>query len=215
MKVGTDGVLLGAWAPVEGARHILDVGTGTGLVALMAAQRCTARVTALEIDAEAAAQARENVQASPWHDRVQVACANFVGARFDEPFDAILCNPPYFIHSLKSEGEQRTLARHATSLSCEQLLAGAASALAPQGSLSVIVPADQQVLWQQTAPLYGLYPRRLTLVSTTPASTPKRLLLTLTRDLEICEKGSLTLENGAGGYSEEFRLLVKDFYLKL
>lgn len=117
MKVGTDGVLLGAWAPADKAKRILDVGTGTGLIALQLAQRNPhARITAIEIDAAAAGQATENVSHSPWADRVEVICHDFRDYQPENRFDLIVSNPPYFIDALKCPDEQRCTARHAGNL---------------------------------------------------------------------------------------------------
>ena len=122
MKVGTDGVLLGAWAPVDQAHTALDVGTGTGLVALQLAQRNPhLRVTAVEIDAPAAAQAAENVAGSPWPDRIEVVCADFNDFQPDGRFDLIVSNPPYFVDALPCPDRQRNTARHAGGLNYDLL----------------------------------------------------------------------------------------------
>src|SRR5574344_2567439 len=112
MKVGTDGVLLGAWAKVDAANRILDIGTGTGLVALMLAQRSTAMITAVEIDEEAAIQAEENFCQSPWANRFEVVNSDITSYETDALFDVIVSNPPYFVDSLQCPDGQRSLARH-------------------------------------------------------------------------------------------------------
>ena len=112
MKVGTDGVLLGAWADVVSARNILDIGTGTGLISLMMAQRCNARIRAVDIDADAVEQARGNVAASPWQDRIEVELQDICHFTSETLFDVIVSNPPYFTDSLKCPGKQRNIARH-------------------------------------------------------------------------------------------------------
>ena len=123
MKVGTDGVLLGAWASVQNAHKILDVGTGTGLVALMLAQRSLpdADIIALEIDGAAAGQARENVTRSPWKERVEVVQTDFRDYQSSDKFDVIVSNPPYFVDSLECPDQQRNAARHNGSLTYEEL----------------------------------------------------------------------------------------------
>ena len=135
MKVGTDGVLLGAWASVERARRILDIGTGTGLVALMLAQRSLldAKIVALEIDEAAAGQARENVARSPWQERIEVVQADFKKYRSSDKFDVIVSNPPYFVDSLECPDRQRAAARHNDSLTYEELLEGVNRLLAADG----------------------------------------------------------------------------------
>ena len=127
MKVGTDGVLLGAWTPVESSARILDIGTGTGLVALMLAQRCSASVIALEIDGKAAQQAAENITRSPWGSRIEVVCQDFrlySNKNNSLKYDTIVSNPPYFTDSLKCPDSQRNTARHNDNLSYEELLKG-------------------------------------------------------------------------------------------
>ena len=122
MKVGTDGVLLGAWFPMERGFSVLDVGTGTGLVAIMAAQRGAGSVTAVEIDPEASQQASENAANSPFKDLISVQCADFAHFTAQLRFDRIVCNPPYFVDSLTCPQDQRTLARHTITLTYEQLM---------------------------------------------------------------------------------------------
>lgn len=122
MKVGTDGVLLGAWCDVAGARRVLDVGTGTGLIALMIAQRSEARITALDVDAAAVEQARENCSASPWAERIDVEQADFCSYRPDALFDCIVSNPPYFVEDVHCPDKQRNMARHTAGLTFSSLL---------------------------------------------------------------------------------------------
>ena len=146
MKVGTDGTLLGAWAnaPVAAAR-ILDIGTGTGLVALMMAQRFPeAQVTGIDIDENAAQQAQENVVGSPFSDRIMINREDATKIDDKAGYDAIVCNPPYFVDSLTCPQDQRTLARHAVSLTYESLMHAASKLLKPDGILSLVIPADNQ-----------------------------------------------------------------------
>ena len=144
MKVGTDGTLLGAWATVPPKPcRVLDIGTGTGLVALMLAQRFPqASVTALDIDSEAVLQARENVQSSPFADRIEVIQADAADFDAKEPFDVVVSNPPYFEQSLECPDQQRTLARHAASLTYTQLTRTAFRLLGDEGTFSVVIPVD-------------------------------------------------------------------------
>ena len=145
MKVGTDGVLLGAWTPVKSSVRILDIGTGTGLVALMLAQRSTASITALEIDEAAAAQATENINRSPWKNRIEVIQQDFKhysSKNGISKFDTIVSNPPYFNASLKCSDEQRNKARHNDSLTYEELLAGVSGLLSQEGTFTIVIPMD-------------------------------------------------------------------------
>ena len=144
MKVGTDGTLLGAWA--NGGRSVLDIGTGTGLIALMMAQRFPeARVTAIDIDQAACLQAHDNVAASPFASRIQIVQAD-VADYEAEPFDVIVSNPPYFVESLTCPDYQRTTARHTASLTYQTLMCSAFRLLSDEGRFSVIIPFDSRSL---------------------------------------------------------------------
>ena len=170
MKVGTDGVLLGAWTSVESAHRILDIGTGTGLVALMLAQRSLpdANIVALEIDEAAVGQARENVIRSPWKERVEVVQADFRKYRSSDKFDVIVSNPPYFVDSLECPDRQRTAARHNNSLSYEDLLEGVSGLLTENGFFTVVIPADVAERVKKIASIKKLYAVRQLNVITKP-----------------------------------------------
>lgn len=143
MKVGTDGVLLGAWAPVQNAKYILDVGAGSGLISLQLAQRNPwASITSIEIDPAAAAQAKENIQSSPWSDRMEVICSDFRDYHAENKFDLIVSNPPYFVDALKCPDNQRCMARHTSELNYELLFGHSTHLLSEQGIISVIIPSE-------------------------------------------------------------------------
>ncbi|MGN0048603.1 MAG: tRNA1(Val) (adenine(37)-N6)-methyltransferase [Bacteroides sp.] len=215
MKVGTDGVLLGAWTPVDDAARILDVGTGTGLIALMLAQRSdAARLVAVEVDPAAACQAQANVDASPWSGRVAVVCQDFREFVTEVPFDMMVSNPPYFTDDLKSPDRQRTLARHAGGLNYDLLFRRAARLLAPDGRVSLIVPADVEREVLQAAWLHGFHPMRVTRVYTKPGKPCRRLLMLFGRQEEACHTDELFIERGNQQYSEEYVALTRDFYLR-
>ena len=219
MKVGTDGVLLGAWANVKSGARVLDIGTGTGLIALMAAQRGAARVTAVEIDTVAAARAEKNVALSAWSDSIEVVCADIqdycsnsmVG---DAKFDLILSNPPYFRDSLLSPNRQRTLARHSGALSYETLSLLSAKMVAPNGELSVVLPYNNASQFIHIAALSGLYLKRQTLVTTKQSKPPMRQLLSFSPYAGSVERSTLVLFDESGNATQEYIELVKDFYLK-
>ena len=164
MKVSTDGVLLGAWTQCEGAQRVLDIGTGTGLLALMIAQRCQARIDAVEIDPDACEQAKENFQSSPWSERLQLVAMSFQAfcKTNPEPYELILSNPPYFSNSLRSADEKRNTARHNSTLLPKELITGVEALLKDQGICSLILPFDegQQLIGQAEA--QGLYCSRVT-----------------------------------------------------
>lgn len=217
MKVGTDGVLLGAWAP--GGRSILDIGTGTGLIALMMAQRFPeAHVTGIDIDGDAALQARENAAVSPFAPRIEVAHSSLAGfvAAASPPlsFDSIVCNPPFFLHSLKNPDARRSVARHADSLPFADLFRGVAALLAPSGVFSAIVPAEVFEAFTAEASIAGLFVSRLTRVRTTPRKPPKRSLVAFSRlrpDTLVEEE--CVMSQSDGSRSEWYRGLTTEFYL--
>ena len=214
MKVGTDGVLLGAWVCVENARRVLDVGAGSGLISLQIAQRNkAAKIVAVEIDKEAAQQALENIEASPWGDRIQVICNDFRYYEDSEKFDAIVSNPPYFIDALRSPDAKRRLARHTEELNYHLLFQRSKSLLAPQGHVSIIVPSEVEKLVMDAAWEYNFYPSRRTNVYTKPLKPCRRILFEFKARQTTCEENDLYIENGAGGYSDEYIALTRDFYL--
>ena len=216
MKVGTDGCLLGAWADIAGSKHILDIGCGSGLIAIMAAQRSGARITAVEIDKEAAAQARENADASPWKERIEIVNADILGYRSSQPFDAIVSNPPFFIGSLKCPDAARTTARHDSTLPCGALMQCAKELLADGGTLSVVIPADICGLWCDEALFKGLSARRILRVRTLPHKQPKRVLVEFIKGVHTQpEIKDFVLEDSPGQYSSEAKELLRDFYIKI
>lgn len=212
MKVGTDGVLLGAWA--EGGQRILDVGTGTGVIALMMAQRFPeTQVTALDIDEGAVLQARHNVVHSPFKDRVEVlhsSVQEFSPSKskiLHSKFDCIVANPPFFIDSLRAPDTQRNAARHTDTLSYDELMQSASRLLTDEGVISVIVPFDYRRRMDDAALFAGLYPCRLCAVSTKEGKPPRRYLLSYSRRLRSLRSETLTIG------SEAYQQLTQDFYL--
>ena len=215
MKVGTDGVLIGAWVSVQpDDRAILDIGTGTGLIALMLAQRSPeAKVVGVEIDPESVAQACENVDRSPWSDRVEIVESAVQDFSSDERFDLIVSNPPYFVDSQKCPDEGRNKARHTDTLSFAELMHSAARLLKPEGRFAVIVPAEAALSVIAAGSLHLV--RRCD-VRSKPTGQPKRVMLEFSpRFGGAAVRESLTIGDGtAGGYSPEYRALTRDFYLK-
>ena len=226
MKVSTDGVLLGAWARVETFRRFLDIGTGTGLIALMLAQRAeeTAHaakeihIDAIEIDRGAARQAAANVAASPWAERIAVRHASLqdFATRPDLRgfYDHIVSNPPYYTNDLRSPDPARDRARNTHWLTYEGLIAATVCLLAPEGIFSVILPDKEAKHFVTLAIMAGLHPWRRTEVSTMPSKPPKRVLLEFGTKIATPETDSLFIGNGtAGEFSEAYRAMTRDFYL--
>ena len=204
MKVGTDGVLLGAWA--NGGKRILDAGTGTGIIALMMAQRYpNAVVTAIDIDEGAVKQAQQNVAQSPFAQQITVL-HNTLQEHQGE-YDAIISNPPFFIDSLAAPDEQRNVARHTQTLTYTELMQAAWRLLSDEGELSVVVPFDYRKRMEDEAIFVGFFPSKVCAVKTTERKPAKRYLLSFKKHPCRCEQEQLTIG------SERYQELTKDFYL--
>ena len=216
MKVGTDGVALGAWAPVTGVTRILDIGTGTGLIALMLAQRSAAdcQIVAVELDPGAAAQAAENVASSPWSERIMVVTAA-VQQLDTEPFDLIVSNPPFFQHGQTLPSAMRQQARHTSSLSHEELLEHGSRLLAPNGRTALVLPiaaAERIMLLAEQLGLGVEFAQRLI---PTPQKEPNRFLLLLSRGNGRLFGNDIVICSVDGSYSDIYSEMVRGCYLKL
>lgn len=219
MKVCTDACVLGAVANLSDATRLLDIGTGTGLLALMAAQRNpSVQIEAVELDESAAAQALENVASSPWPERVKVygsSLSQFAKTQ-PEPFDYIICNPPFFRHSLRSPDAARTTARHTATdtLSFEELIAFTAQYLTPAGQLTVLLPPPEMRHFEQRVALGSFSPSIRLQLRHRLGSRANRHITTFTRTPEATENCSLAIYTEAeAAYSPEFKALLRDFYL--
>jgi len=215
-RVGTDGVLLGALADAAGRKSILDVGTGTGLIALMLAQRCDAEIVAIEPHRESFLQAGANTAQSPWADRIKIV--NSLLQDFhpgDTRFDLIVSNPPFFIASLKSPDPAKAASRHNDTLTHKDLLEGSVRLLTGDGLLQVIMPVAEGKKFIEKALEHDLYCCRITHVSPTPSSGPKRMVLGFGRQKTHVSERNLTIETGKRHqYTPEFIEQIREFYLK-
>jgi len=215
MKVGTDGVLLGAWADINNKKNILDIGTGTGLIAIMAAQRnSNALIDAIEIDSEASKQALENVKRTKWCDRINVINISLQDFITDMKYDLIVSNPPFFNNSTKAAEKQRTDARHTYSLPHHEIILFAKNHLSDNGILSLILPIKEGEELITFGVNNQLYCSRKTFVIPKPGSQPKRLLLEFSVhncDTQIDYFTSETEKRHI--YTDEYKKLTKDFYL--
>ena len=215
MKVGTDGVLLGAWANCENAKNILDIGTGTGLIALMLAQRSNGKIDALEIDEVACKQAKENVENSLWRERINIVNKSFqdFSKTAHKKYDLIVSNPPYFQNSLFAPDEKRTNARHNSNLELEDIIDGA-KLLDEEGILSIILPYLEGNMFILKSFEKELYCIRQTKVLPKPNREPKRLLLEFMKIKKPLIEQEIIIElNKRHEYSEAYKNLTKDFYL--
>ena len=220
MKVGTDGVLLAAWAPIDHNPYaILDIGAGTGLIALMLAQRTQAeQIDALEIDADAHGEATENFESSPWNDRLfcfHASLDDFMDDLEDEKYDLIVSNPPFYAENVTSGNLARDTARQNQSLPFEDLCEAASILLSDDGIFSIIIPYKEEENLIALAQQNSLFPIKITRVKGTPVSEIRRSLLAFSRNQQALEIDELTIETARHEYTPEFASLVKDFYLKL
>ncbi len=218
MKVGTDGVLLGAWANCKTAQKILDIGTGTGLIALMLAQRSCATIQGIEIDKAAYEQAKENVASSIWSERINIRHTSFQDFYKSQStkYDLIISNPPYFKNSQKSPNIERNTARHADKLTSKDILIGSKKLLTENGKLYLILPIDEGIKLIDKAKQNGWHCQQETTVIPRTGAIGKRLLLCFGFDNKKCEKSELVIEtNGRHIYSKEYIEITKDYYLKL
>ena len=213
MKVGTDGVLLGAWA--QGGRRILDIGSGTGLISLMMAQRFPeAEVVGIDMDADACGQARENVMASPFRDRVEIVCCRLQDFGAIGVFDAIVSNPPFFVDSLKNPDSKRTMARHTDSLPFRDLFAGVKRLLSDDGIFSAIVPVEVVEQFVAESCILGFYLIRKCGVKTVERKQPKRFMLSFAKHrISPYEEHVETMMDSQGNRSEWYRKITEEFYL--
>lgn len=216
MKVGTDSVLLGAWADCEKAHRILDVGTGSGILALMAAQRNPyAEIVGIDIDPSAVQQANANAALSPWNGRIHMEQADIRSWVHPSYFDCILCNPPFYHNGLLSPDALRNQARQTASLSFEDLIKGCAALLTDNGTFHVIIPSENcdffcQLCWER-----NLHLQRKVWVHTKENKQSKRVLLSFSKKKCPYPMGErLILKNKDNEVSEDYRKLTGDFYLK-
>ena len=225
MKIGTDGILLGAWAAVKDPYSILDIGAGTGIIGLMMAQRSDAGlIDAIEIDEDAYEQCVDNFENSSWGDRLfcyHASLDEFAEEMDEERYDLIISNPPYYEAPLiASNGEDqipeaRKKARFYDSLPFDDLLEYSSSLLADEGELAVIIPFTEEARFLQLAKSYNLYPNRITRVKGTLETPIKRTLLQLSFTEAKPEENELIIEISRHEYTHEYIELVKDFYLKM
>ncbi len=215
-KVGTDGVLLGACADVSGAEKVLDIGTGSGLIALIIAQRSPAEITAIEPDPDSFCQAVENFSSSPWGDRILAVNTDLQSyLPGDTKFDLIVSNPPYFTASLKNPDPRKSAARHNDSLTPGQMLVAVSQLLKENGTLQIIMPYAEGTVFIAEAQDYGMFCVNILKIKPLPSSEVRRLIMTFSRQRFKATEKFLTIEHGKRHeFTEEYMNLTKDFYLK-
>ena len=217
MKINTDGVLLGAMAAAEKPKSILDIGTGTGVIALMLAQKYNgAKVDAVEIDADAALTAGKNFTGSKFADRLRlfsIGFEEFFAAYTDRKYDLIVSNPPFYIDSLKSSGVKKSLAKHTDTDFFERLITNVATHLHTDGVCSLVLPLGLDEIINEYADENGLYALDRVLVRSYPASAPHRMIISLSLMDALFVEGELTIYQSKGVYSEQYRKLLQPYFL--
>ena len=218
MKVNTDGVLLGAWTNLEGTKTVLDIGTGTGLILLMIAQRSDAFITGVEIEKNAAEEAARNVLNSEWSSRILIQHISFqdFASATQQKFDLIISNPPFFSNSVKNTNPHLSMARHNHMLPFTDIINGTKKLLNEKGKLSLILPFDSAQEFIEKARLENLFITRLTEVKPFPDKKPNRCLMEFGMEQPVMHKTVMSVFDETGkDYSDEFKTLASDFYLKL
>jgi len=214
-KVGTDGVLLGAYSDVTGAKRILDIGTGTGLIPLMLAQRSEAEIVAIEPDHDSYLQSCENINRSKWKNRIRVVETSLQEFSDIQKFDMVVTNPPYFSESLKNPDQRKSFARHNDSLNSADVLNSLANLLKEDGHLQLIMPYAEGNLMIAEAAAYGFYCQDILKIKPLPTSEIRRLILRFGRERVRATEKFLTIEHGKRHeFTEEYINLTKIFYLK-
>ncbi|MBR1387630.1 MAG: methyltransferase [Alloprevotella sp.] len=212
-KVGTDGVLLGAWTDIQGATNVLDIGCGSGLVGLIVAQRSPARVTGVEIDEAAANDATLNAARSPWNERIRIVCADIRTYEPEERFDAILSNPPFFNETLLPPDDGRALARHTALLPFDTLLHKIDRLGTDDCRLSMVLPYHIEPEFTRLAVAHTFFLTRKTLVHTKQGKPCKRVLVSYSREPLACQQDTLTLTDESGARTSAYQQLTSHLYL--
>lgn len=220
MKVGTDGVLLGAWASIQSANRILDIGTGTGVIALMAAQRNhSATIHAVELDVSSAEQAVCNVQMSPWANRVSIyqGTIQTYSEDVDVRYDYIISNPPFFNNGTRASAKSQATGRHTDQLSHEDLLSSSLRLLSDSGTIGVILPTLEGEAWIKMCQSQGLHLSRIMEVYPDQLKKKERLMIEVSR-MEVTQELSPEIlyirDSSTKDYSQGYRDVTKEFYLK-
>lgn len=214
MKVGTDGVLLGAWVEPESATNILDIGSGTGLISLMLAQRSNAKIIGIEIDQKASNQSIQNVINSPWKDRLSIQTISLqdFAKGSNQKFDLIVSNPPFF--EAQKKITQRSVARSQQTLELEELMEQSAKLLSEKGKIAFVFPSSKEEELIRLAKSYQLYPTKICYVKGNLISPVKRILIEFSFNAKKVNYSTITIEKEKRqDYTEEYRNLLKDYLI--
>ncbi|HEY9114045.1 MAG TPA: methyltransferase [Bacteroidales bacterium] len=218
MKVGTDAMLLGTWANVENVRSILDIGTGCGIVSLLLAARSMAEITAIDIDKDSIEEASENFMQSPFKERMHTLQIDLIDFSNDtsQQFDLIVSNPPFFVNNLKPDDEKRTKARHAETLTYQQLCIGTNKLIKPLGKLCVVLPYDESRMFLKIARKNGLFPKKQLIIFPREGMLPNRAIIEFSK-INVGEilSEKFTIRNSEDKFTQQYIDMLKDFYLNL
>lgn len=216
MKVGTDGVLLGAWCNVKGVKSALDVGTGCGLIALMIAQRNpSCLIDCIDIDNDAVNEAKINIDNSPWRDRIEPLLADFKQFETNNRYDLIVSNPPFFTNGVKAPKKNRQIARQTVELSFAQLIATAMHLLSDRGHLCIITPADSQEEITTICESVGGYIHKKVTVYSKPTKNPIRCLWEISRLKSPTCTSELFIHESDGKFTKQYVEICNSFYLNM
>lgn len=215
MRVGTDAVLLAAWVKLHACNHILDVGAGTGVIALICAQRSDATIEAIEIDEGSAEDARENFTKSPWADRLKIHLGDFLKITTSEKFDLIISNPPYFTHSLRASDPIRNAARHDDYLPSDAFMKHARGMLSHGGKIALIFPKSELERWVMDAAAVQLVPSRICHVFTLAHKDAARVMIEFSFDApDEPEMESILIQKSPGEPSDAYKQMTTAYYTK-
>ena len=213
MKVGTDAVILGAWTNILTEGSMLDIGTGCGIIALMAAQRSNGHITAIEIDEGAALQSKENFENSPWRERIDLIHGAVQQFKPEKSFDQIISNPPFFNNALKATDPKRNIARHNDSLSFESLLVSIDRLLTENGTFAFILPTTEAFELITLASVHQIHLNRYCTVFSREGKSPNRIMAEISRHESVPVEETLCIRDSNNQYTSEYKELTKDFYL--
>lgn len=217
IKIGTDAVLLGSWAPLSEFKHILDIGCGCGIISLMAAQKSNAQILGIDIDDASIKEAAQNAELSPWKERIvfrNISLQTFT-ENTNEKFDCIVSNPPFFENSLKPLSPKKNMGKHNELLSLEELSASAKHLLTDNGIFCTILPFTTYTKYIQLCKKLGFFTSKICYIKSFPNKTPQRVLSCLKKEKTIHQIEQLSIRENPNTYSSEYIQLTKDFYLNL
>ncbi len=218
LKVGTDSVILGSVAHFENPQNILDIGTGTGILSLMMAQKFGCCITAIDIDAGAITDAKYNVETSIYKDLIQVEMLSIQDYSIvsTTKFDGIVCNPPFFSNSLACSNESKTIARHTRNLTSKELFGAIQNLLTDQGCAYIIVPYSEKLHFNACATEFGLYDvSELLIFPIKNSATPNRVVIEYAKQWRSFVLKELVIRNEDRTYSDDYKTMTKDFYIRL